>query len=55
MGGPYSTHQRNEKYIFSVGKPEGKRSLGISRPRPEDKLKWVTVLKKQGVMMTGLI
>jgi hypothetical protein len=40
MGRAYSIHgQRRNAYMILVGKPEGKRPLGIPRHRREDNIK----------------
>jgi hypothetical protein len=40
MGRAYSTNgEKNEAYKILVGKPEGKRSLGIPRSRWVDNIK----------------
>jgi hypothetical protein len=40
MGGACSTYGGEERYIgFWSGAPEGKRPLGIPRPRREDNIK----------------
>jgi hypothetical protein len=42
VGGPFSTHEINEKYFkISVGKPEGKRELEDLGLEGRIRLKWV--------------
>jgi hypothetical protein len=38
-GGAYSTHERDEKCVILIGKPEWKRSLGRPSRRSEDNIK----------------
>jgi hypothetical protein len=39
MGMACSTHGKGNTYRFLVGKPEGKKPLGRSRPRWKDNIK----------------
>jgi hypothetical protein len=41
MGGVCNTYGGTGAYVLLAGKPEGRGQLGRSRPRWEDKIKWI--------------
>jgi hypothetical protein len=55
MGRTCSTHgEKRNAYSILVGKPEGKRSLGIFRRRWKYNIKLI-LEKQKGVIWTGLV
>jgi hypothetical protein len=54
MGGACSTNEVRNSYKILVGKPEGKRSVGIPRRKWDDNINWI-LRKLGGKVCTGLI